>query len=110
MTEKQPLHCCGCFVNFRGKYAARIVMISGACGTGKSSIARVLAEKSTYDCVVHLHTDDFYQHIRKGYIAPWLDDSGGQNETVVGFSKCKKVSENAELIQKYLQEGAFRIS
>lgn len=38
---------------------ARIVIVSGACGTGKTSIARLLAKNSTYDYAVHIHTDDF---------------------------------------------------
>lgn len=62
---------------------ARIVIVSGACGTGKTSIARLLAKNSTYAYAVHIHTDDFYQYIRKGYITPWLDSSGDQNETVI---------------------------
>ena len=65
------------------KMAARIVIISGACGTGKSSSSRLLAEKSPYDCAVHIHSDDFYQYIRKGYIAPWLEGSGKQNEIMI---------------------------
>ena len=64
------------------RMAARIVIISGACGTGKSSSSRLLAEKSPYDCAVHIHSDDFYQYIRKGYIAPWLEGSGKQNEVI----------------------------
>lgn len=63
--------------------AARIVIVSGACGAGKTSIARALTENSNYQCAVHLHTDDFYQYIRKGYIAPWLDSSSDQNAVAV---------------------------
>lgn len=63
--------------------AARIVIVSGACGTGKTSIARLLAKNSTYVYAVHIHTDDFYQYIRKGYVIPWLDSAGDQNETVI---------------------------
>ncbi len=75
--------------------AARIVIVSGACGTGKTSIAHLLAEKSEHACAVHIHTDDFYQYIRKGYIAPWLDGSGGQNEIVVDavVASARKFSE-----------------
>lgn len=61
----------------------RIVIISGACGTGKTSIARLLAKNSSYAYAVHIHTDDFYQYIRNGYISPWLDGSCDQNETVI---------------------------
>jgi cytidylate kinase len=63
--------------------SARIVVISGAPGTGKTSVSRILAENSTYDRAVHIHTDDFYQYIRKGYISPWLDGSGDQNNTMI---------------------------
>lgn len=61
----------------------KIVLVSGACGTGKSTLSRLLAEKSAWAHTVHMHTDDFYQYIRKGYTAPWLDESGDQNETVI---------------------------
>ena len=62
---------------------ARIVIISGASGAGKTSISRKLAENSTYDHAVHIHMDDFSQYIRKGYIAPWMNGTGDQNETIV---------------------------
>lgn len=65
------------------KMTGRIVIISGACGTGKTTVARRLAEGTPADRAVHLHTDDFYQYIRKGYIAPWMDGSGDQNDTVI---------------------------
>ena len=63
--------------------SARIVIISGAPGTGKTSVSQILAENSTYNRAVHIHTDDFYQYIRKGYIAPWREGSGDQNETII---------------------------
>lgn len=62
---------------------ARIVIISGSPGTGKTTLSEKLAESSTYDKAVHIEVDDFWQCIRKGYIYPWLDGSGDQNETVV---------------------------
>lgn len=74
------------FFDSEDKMAARIVIISGACGTGKSSSSRLLAEKSPYDCAVPIHSDDFYQYIRKGYIAPWLEGSGKQNEVIKNIS------------------------
>ena len=61
----------------------RIVIISVSPGTGKTSIIHVLAENSTYDRAVHIHVDDFWQCICKGYIHPWLDNSGDQNKIVV---------------------------
>lgn len=62
---------------------ARIVLVSGACGTGKTSLSRLLADQSEQAHAVHFHTDDFYSYIRKGYIEPWQDGSGDQNEIVI---------------------------
>ncbi len=62
---------------------AGIIIVTGACGAGKSTVSKILAENSLCEKAVHMHTDDFYGYIRKGYIAPWLDESGDQNETVI---------------------------
>ena len=61
----------------------KIVIISGSPGTGKTSISKKMAENPSNELAVHIHTDDFYQYIRKGYIAPWENESGNQNETVI---------------------------
>ena len=63
--------------------SARIVIVSGPPGAGKSSISRKLAETSAYERAVHIHTDDFYQYIRKGYVAPWLPECGNQNAVMI---------------------------
>ena len=62
---------------------ARVVIISGAAGTGKTSLSKKLAENSTYDCAVYLQYDDFNDYICKGFISPWLGDAHNQNETVI---------------------------
>lgn len=63
--------------------AARIIIISGACGTGKSTVSKLLAENSDCNLTVRVHTDDFYRYIRKGYTEPWKDESNDQNEIVI---------------------------
>jgi hypothetical protein len=41
-----------------------------------------MAEKSPHDLAVNIHTDDFYNNIRKGYIAPWKPGAEKQNKMV----------------------------
>jgi chloramphenicol 3-O-phosphotransferase len=60
-----------------------ILILTGAPGAGKSTVARLLADTSTRP-TVHLHTDDFYAAIRKGFISPWLREAQQQNIVVVG--------------------------
>lgn len=64
-------------------FKVTIVLVSGPCGSGKTSISQILAKESPCRLAVHMHSDDFYQYIRKGYIPPWQDDSGDQNEIVI---------------------------
>jgi predicted kinase len=67
-------------------YAApmnRIVLVTGPPGAGKSTVARALAETSASAMAVHLHTDDFYAYIRKGFVPPWNVESHAQNRIVM---------------------------
>lgn len=61
----------------------RIVILSGATGTGKTSISQLLAKNAPSDNAVHIHSDDFYTYIKKGFIFPWEGETGGQNEAVI---------------------------
>jgi predicted kinase len=60
-----------------------IVIVSGPPGAGKSTITRRLAEGSPGPLACHLHTDDFYAYIRKGYVEPWKPESRDQNIAVM---------------------------
>ena len=75
--------------------SARIVIISGAAGTGKTSLSKILAENSTYDCAVRIQIDEFNDYIRKGFISPWLNGARNQNETVI-----EAVAESAKRFSK----------
>jgi predicted kinase len=58
-----------------------LVVVTGPPGAGKSTVGRLLAEESPRS--VHLHTDDVYTWIIRGYIPPWLPESQEQNITIV---------------------------
>ena len=62
---------------------ARIVIISGAAGAGKTCISKKLAENSAYNNAVCLQYDTFNDFIYKGFISPWLNGARNQNETVI---------------------------
>lgn len=61
----------------------RIIVITGAPGTGKTTISAIVAKESTMEKSVHMHTDDFYHYLSKGAIPPHLPESNEKNLIVI---------------------------
>ena len=61
----------------------RIIVITGAPGTGKTTISAIVAKESSMEKSVHMHTDDFYHYLSKGAIPPHLPESNKQNLIVI---------------------------
>jgi cytidylate kinase len=59
---------------------ARLVVVTGPPGAGKSTVAGLLADR--FERSVLVAGDDFFGFVRRGYIAPWLPESREQNEVV----------------------------
>ncbi len=59
-----------------------VVIVSGPPGSGKTTASRLLAEHSPAERAVHLHTDDYYTRIVKGFVGPWLAEAPHQNPAV----------------------------
>ena len=59
----------------------RVLVLTGSPGSGKSTVARLLADSMPSS--VHLHSDDFWHYIRQGRIAPYLPQAHRQNQTVI---------------------------
>lgn len=69
----------------------RIVIITGAPGTGKTTTAAMIAAQSEMERSVHMHTDDFYHFLSKGAIPPHLPESDRQNLIVIeAFAEAAK--------------------
>ena len=61
----------------------RIIIITGAPATGKTTTAAIIAKESDLEKSVHIHTDDFYHYLSKGAIPPHLPESNNQNLVVI---------------------------
>ena len=61
----------------------RILVITGAPGTGKTTLSSIIAKESDMEKSVHMHTDDFYHYLSKNAIAPHLPQSNAQNLVVI---------------------------
>ena len=61
----------------------RIIVITGAPGTGKTTISAIGAKGSSMEKAGHMHTDDFYHYLSKGAIPPHLPESNQQNLIVI---------------------------
>lgn len=62
---------------------SRIVIVSGPPGAGKSTVARRLSQEVAGPLGMHMHTDDIYTYVTKGYVRPWLPESMHQNVTLM---------------------------
>lgn len=63
-------------------HAGEILILTGAPGSGKTTVAEVMARQPGSP-KVHLHSDDFWHFIKNGAIAPYLPEAHRQNEVVM---------------------------
>lgn len=61
----------------------RMIVLTGAPGTGKTTAAALLAAQSDRKRSVHLHTDDLYHGLVKGALPPYLPGADEQNLVVI---------------------------
>jgi cytidylate kinase len=63
-------------------YAAEVLILTGPPGSGKTTISQHMANRSGAS-KVHLHSDDFWNFIKFGAIAPYLPEAHQQNKIVI---------------------------
>jgi predicted kinase len=62
---------------------SRIVIVSGPPGAGKTTVARGLSQRAAGPLAMHIHTDDIYTYVQKGFVEPWKPESRHQNVTLM---------------------------
>ncbi|WP_397414730.1 AAA family ATPase [Phenylobacterium sp.] len=60
-----------------------VTIVTGPPGAGKSTVARRLAGGTSADLGMHIHTDDIYTYIQKGFVPPWDPASQAQNAVLM---------------------------
>jgi predicted kinase len=66
----------------RTRERSRVLILTGAPGSGKTTVAQLLAASSRR--AVHLESDRFFRFIQAGYIEPWRPEAHEQNTVVMG--------------------------